>query len=296
VNDRLTHALRALDAAEAPILDAAELRRADETMSRILASDPSLIPTGPPEPAPTRRVPPLQRSPRRRPALLVALAAATVVGGWIGFSTLGGEGVAYASWTAVPAATTKRDTELAQTACRQAESPSWLSRVLSWGDSPSGPSFDWRQATVALAERRGDFVGLIIRTENPDTSVHCLVHLAPGSGHPDVVSLGVVGSSGPSPTPPARSFTQGGISSSDASSMVDGKIGADVVGVTIHTGRLTVVATVKDGWFGAWWPGPALKPVPPHPGETLRLGEAFTVDLTLTDGTIVHEARAAQPT
>ena len=78
--------------------------------------------------------------------------------------------------------------------------------------------------------------------------------------------------------------------------MIDGKIGAGVVGVTIHTGRLTVVATVKDGWFGAWWPGPALKPVPPHPGETLRLGEAFTVDLTLTDGTVVHDARAALPT
>src|SRR4051794_4029709 len=213
MNDRLTHALRALDAAEAPILNAAERRRADETMSRILASDASLVPAVPPRHALARQVPPLQRARRRRPALLVAFAAAILVGGWVGFSAVGGKDVAYASWTAVPAATSDRDIESAHGACRQAESPSWLSRVLSWGDSPPGPSFDWRQATVALAERRGDFVGLIIKTDDPDDAVHCLVHLAPGSGHPDVVSLGRSGSSGPSPVPPARSFIQGGISS-----------------------------------------------------------------------------------
>lgn len=77
--------------------------------------------------------------------------------------------------------------------------------------------------------------------------------------------------------------------------MTDGRIGADVVGVTLHTERLTVVATVKGGWFAAWWPGRALKPVQPHAGETLRLGEAFTVDLTLADGTVIHDAPPTRP-
>jgi hypothetical protein len=234
--------------------------------------------------------------PRRRRALLAAFAAATVVSGWIGWSTLGRQGVAYASWTAVPAASSDHDTQLARAACRQVDTPSWLSRLLSWGTPPPGPSFDWNRATVTLAERRGDFVGLILSTENPDLSADCLVHLVAGSGRPGVVSLGMGGSSGPRPTSPARSYVQGGIFSSESSSMIDGQIGVDVVGVTVRAGDRTVVATVTDGRFGAWWPGPALKPVPPHPGETLRLGEAFTIDLTLADGTVVHEAQPAPPT
>jgi hypothetical protein len=63
-----------------------------------------------------------------------------------------------------------------------------------------------------------------------------------------------------------------------------GRIGSDVASVVINTIQQgPVTATVHDGYFAAWWPGPALPPLP-EKGEPAPPAPAYTV--ILKDGTI----------
>jgi hypothetical protein len=67
---------------------------------------------------------------------------------------------------------------------------------------------------------------------------------------------------GATSTVPAGTVQLNGLGESDpaghALTMVDGPIGAGVTGVTItRSGEGSVRATVKNGWYLAWWPGTA---------------------------------------
>jgi hypothetical protein len=243
--------LRSMDAAVATLTSGEQLRAA-ATLERIVATAPSTV---------TR-----QRSRRR---LVLPTAALTLVVGSLVVQGIGGGHAAYASWTATPTAVARHDLDAAAAACRDKL-------------GGRGSSIDMDRARLVLAERRGEIVAVLYRTDKPDLSGSCLVQLPQGSADAEVVDDGVGGSSGPALTAPARGFTQGAISSSDEASITDGAVGEGVVGVTIHAGRFTVDASVQNGRYAAWWPGSAS-------------ARDLTYDLTLTDGTVIHDAQPTLP-
>jgi hypothetical protein len=261
-------ALRSLDIA-ASTLSVDERQRAAASLERIIATDP-----GAPTPRPPRR--------RRGRLALAALAVVPVVaGGWF-LLPKGDGGAAYASWTATPTAV--GNYAAVDATCKE---------------QAIGGSIDMNKARIALAERRGEYVVLLYQTDNPDVSAPCLVRNPVGSDKVDVVGFGVTGSSGPAPKAPAKGFTQGGISqfSEDhVSSVTDGVVGAEVVGVTIHAGKLSVQASVKNGRYAAWWPGRAFPEGPPQPSGRGGPEEILTYDLTLADGTVIRNASPSRPT
>jgi hypothetical protein len=149
-----------------------------------------------------------------------------------------------------------------------------------------------------LAERRGDYVALLYRTDNPDISGACLVRNPKGSTDVDNVQTGVGGSSGPALKAPARGYTQGAISQfggTQGASITNGAVGDEVTGVTIHAGTFTVTASVQNGRYAAWWPGPAFESGPPKPSGEGGPEPILTYDLTLADGTVTHNAQPTLP-
>jgi hypothetical protein len=68
---------------------------------------------------------------------------------------------------------------------------------------------------------------------------------------------------------------------SGATWCVAGQVGSDVVSVVINTiEHGPVEATIQNGYFAAWWPGPGPLPMP----TAVPVGPTYT--LTLKDGTI----------
>ena len=113
-----------------------------------------------------------------------------------------------------------------------------------WGNHPD-------KAKLVLAERRGDYVALLYRTDNPDTAASCLAHNLEGSTRVSDIQTGAGGSSGPALKAPPRGFTQGAIGEDSGFSITDGAVGKEVKGVTIHAGAHTVKASVQNGWYAA---------------------------------------------
>lgn len=271
-------ALRSLDAAAAP-LTAEERERAGATLERIVATEPTSGAPRPSAPAPVRRA-------WGRLVLVPAAALALIVGSVV-LQGVGGDQAAYASWTATPTSVTGDDLDAAESACRDEL------------DHLYADSIDADRAKLALAERRGNYVAVLYRTDVPDMAGHCLVRNPPGSADADVFDSAAAGGSGPAPKAPPRSFTQGAISGPgvgyEGFSITDGAVGEGVTGVTIHAGALTVEASVQNGRYAAWWPGPAFEGGPPEPSGQGGPEPILTYDLTLTDGTVIRDAQPALP-
>lgn len=274
MNERLDAALRSLDVAPSRLtLD--EDRRGAAALESIIATDPTTGPSG--TPAPRRR--------HRRRRLLFAgavtgVAAAT---GLVLLQGVDGGAPAYASWTATPTAVPLAELGSITPACRDA-----------MHDDP----IDFGRAKAVLAERRGQYVTVLYRTDNPDVSGACLVRNPAGTDSVDFAGSAVGGSSGPAPTAPPQGLVRGSIAQfgeGTVGSIADGVVGNQVAGVTIHSGGFTVRATVENGRYTAWWPGrafPSAKPQPDGPGGPQ---ENLTYDLTLANGTVLHHITPARP-
>lgn len=218
------------------------------------------------EPAPTK-------TGTVRPGVRVALVVAAVAALVVAIPVFGGEQNAYAGWTAYPAALS---TGQRSTVARQCQA--WVQ-----GSITKAPT------QVVLSERRGD-IGLALLSGPGGLLVTCQQILG-GSGEP---------SGGSSETYltaiPARdeilSDGGSGFSKDDGEPtfrVVSGRVGADVTGVVLHTEeRGDVIATVQDGYFTAWWPGPPdtkSRPTGPLPMD-------FTFTAQLRDGTTRSFTRA----
>lgn len=265
--------IRSLDPATESMTPA-ERQRADATLERILSSPRLDADLGADVTASRRR--------RTRRLVLLPSAAAVLVFGTLVIPGMGGPGTAYASWSATPTAVAARDLDAVKAACQE--------KV--YGDDNA------RSVKLALSERRGEVVGLLYHSDNPDVSAFCIARNPSGTTDVSDVQVGFGGSSGPAPRPPARAFTQGAIGQFEGDpppSMTDGAVGDDVIGVTIHAYELTTTATVKGGRYAAWWPGPAFED-----GREPDNGEAgpqpiLTYDLTLKDGTTIRDATPNRP-
>lgn len=207
--------------------------------------------------------------PGARVALLVAAVAALVVA----IPLLGGGQDAYAGWTAYPAALS---TGQRSTVARQCQ---------AWAED----SITQSPTQVVLSERRGG-IGLALLSGPGGLLVTCQQILG-GSGEP---------SGGSSETyladVPARDeiLSDGGSGFSEDDGepifrVVSGRVGADVTGVVIHTEEQgDVTATVEEGFFTGWWPGPpetTSRPTGPLP-------MSFTFTAQLRDGTSRSFTRA----
>lgn len=270
--------LLSLDAADAA-LDPSQRLRAGAMLERIIAAPvtPEYAPVG------ARRQQRFSRKVIWVPVVAVAVAVGSIV-----IPGRGGSATAYASWTSTPSAVAARDLEAVTQACRD--------QVAEL--TAHGPRIDAATIPVAIAERRGDFVAVLLQLDNPDYSVSCVATNRPGSS--DVVDLSAAGGGGDGPAliPPAGRITQGGSSQfgdQPPASFTNGSAGAGVVGVTIHAGPQVITATVKNGRYFAWWPGKAFADGPQQPSGQGGPAVILTYDVTLTDGTTKTNVSPAPP-
>lgn len=267
--------LLSLDAADAA-LDPSQRLRVDAMLERIIAAPvtPEYAPVG------ARR---RQHFPRK--VIWIPVVAVAVAVGSIAIPGRGGSApdpeelsMAYVSWTATPSAVAPRDLEVVTQACRDQ-----IAELTA-----HGPRINAATIPVAIAERRGDFVAILLQLDNPDYSVSCVATNRPGSSDVHNLSAGAGGGSGPAWIPPAGRITQGSTSQfgdQPPASFTNGSAGAGVVGVTIHAGPQVITATVKNGRYFAWWPGKAFADGPRQPSGQGGPAVILTYDVTLTDGT-----------
>jgi hypothetical protein len=291
--DRATsEALRSLDPAPGVDPQVAGSPRAREILERILATDSA----GPVTP-PVRTG--LARRPRRRWVVaclgLVAVGALVVAPGVIAGNTAGN--TAYASWTATAQAITPAETAAAGKKCTAQYS----------GPEGFGPGSDGKmvaQSHTFLVERRGVWTFVLLTGPGEKGrggfQATCLMkdYAAAASGGAN--TGGGAGGSAKSYDGPAvllapntAEVTDSGGSSDAAGSTYAsiGRVGADIASVVINTVEQgPVTATIHDGYFAAWWPGPPMAfPKEGEPAPTEPASPTYT--LILKDGTI----RAAIP-
>lgn len=236
----VTAALRQLDPAPKIDLAEGERERADAAFARIVATpNDELAPLEP------------ERPHRRRVRPLVTLGLAGAAGIVIPGLVLGG-GTAYGSWTPTPAPVANVDA--AATTCRAAL------------DVPD------RGERVAVAERRGEWTYVLLA--GPRTEADCLmpddlVGQDPtdrqdffGSYDTDAVA--------PPAVAPGRIDETSSMEGSTVEGwfiLVEGYVGSEVAGVTVHTSSgPDIEASVVGNRFAAWWP--ASQPSSDHPDET----------------------------
>ena len=193
--------------------------------------------------------------------MLVAAAALALVA----VPVLYGRDSAYAGWTAYPAALS---TGQGSAVARQCQT--WVK-----GSITEAPT------RVVLSERRGG-IGLALLTGPGGLLVTCELSLD-GSGEP---SGGASESYFSTALRPDQILSDGGSGFSEDDGepifrVVSGRVGADVTGVVVHTEEQgDVIASVEQGYFTAWWPGP-----PEVRGYLTGLPMEFSFTARLRDGT-----------
>jgi hypothetical protein len=238
--------LHQLDAAQGIPDDLAKRARARETLSALLSGD-----TG-------TSTPPSGRRPRHR-VLRYAVAAGVVsLAGAVLTDFLGGS-TAYASWTATA--------RLANPVEETRWGADCLSRYAGHGYA------------VRLVELRGQYAYTVLGG-NDGYEATCLM-VDHGTDR-EVTGGGYEGSLTQSPSAGGlvtNSIRAQSDDDGNAAFEVTGKAGADVASVVIEAEGVDVLATMKDGYFAAWWPGrdtmiPKQGPLNPR------------IRITLADGTV----------
>jgi hypothetical protein len=206
--------------------------------------------------------PALNRSRRRWVYLVPAaagLAALLAVGG-----LAGRQDSAYAGWTAMPAGVSVPDSAKMGDRCVAMSKEDFGGGLSKIGD-----------LTVVLAERRGQWIYALVA--NGDNVAGCLRnendHTADGN------SISSSSGSAVAPRPTARGITTITMVGSSFSEIY-GRAGADVASVVVNGTEGRVTATVKGGYWAAWWPDDSLsRPNPPVRAPVNDL------TVTLKDGT-----------
>ena len=252
-----TDLLDRMIAAADPAAEVVASRDPESLLSDILHSDP----------VPTPNLPRVRRTGPRIALVAAAIAAAVAI------PIFSGTGNAYAGWTAYPAALSTGQASVVARQCQR-----WVQE--STTQAP---------AQVVLSERRGD-IGLALLTGPKGLLVTCQQSLG-GSGEPSGGSSEVYLTQTPQ-SDQILSDGGSGFSKDDGEPIfrvVSGRVGIDVTGVVVHTAEQgDVIATVENGYFTAWWPGP------PEPEDHFRGGLPmdFTFTAQLRDGTTKNFTRA----
>jgi len=176
---------------------------------------------------------------------------------------------AFAGWTPTPTAPVGAQTRTAETACR-----SMLARMAQHA-SPvlSGSALTARDWHTTLIDTRGPYTLILFVAAGGRATTTCFsgrhpTHTSAGSSfgthEPPPVPAGQVAthSSGSTTTPPDEGSKQ--------FSWIVGRAGAGVHEVTVVlAGGTRVSATIRGGWFLAWWPGShPLRAIQAHTART----------------------------
>jgi hypothetical protein len=186
---------------------------------------------------------------RRTLAVLTAAAAAGVVGAVTLPSLLSSAAEqAYASWTPAPGSLTGEQVLPQARVC--------AGNGVGEADGEGGRPAPVDPADVLLAEQRGLATLLIMRKSN-GTIVECM---STGPGEDDqLASMSLI--DGDPTAPPAGTVTLETMSSAGEGdgqwSNIVGLAGPGVTAVEVRldSGRV-FPASVRNGWWAAWWPGP----------------------------------------
>jgi hypothetical protein len=267
-------ALRHLDPGGAGQLTEAERERAETAFARIVATPrEEPVPVEPDEPR------------RRRGRLLVplVLAGATAVAAPV---LMIGGGTAYGTWTPTPIPLTGEAAAAAADTCRTAlPGPS--------AGASASPTAAEGRGRIAVAERRGEWTYVLI--EGPGRAQRvCLMpvddigkrerpRLFGGYYDTDVADPPAV-----SPAGIAVNVSAEGQTDEGWFDWLEGFVGSDVVGVTVHTSSgLDIQASVVGNRFAAWWPGRVQSSSHPD-GETwsyvVHLADGSSRNATCTTG------------
>lgn len=280
-DDDLDAALRALDAADTHLAPEQQARKA-ALLESILTSAES-APTE--APAAAGVIPLRPRRTRRERAVrwLLPVAAAAGLVGVLTLTGGPGDGPAYASWTPTPKPVTGDTLATAETSCKasMAESNSRM------GDVPTDqqPTTQVDTAKTVVAEKRGNYLFLAMATDDGSTA-QCFFD----AGDPSQIQ-GMTGGTTTAQSPKPRTLGPRDLEGSGVGSssgpegsyaFTQGRVGADIAGVTVHSDGATAEATVSNGYFAAWWPATARAAGAPDP--------AITYDVTLRNGTVLKNA------
>ena len=252
----------------------------EEELSDALAQRAASLP-----PSATERVRAIDYHPRRHllgvPVAIGAGAAATAATvGTVLAVVLGGATPAYAGWSAMPTSSSPPSSSAA---------PDCLSTLASAASGPSGTGSTGASTgtwQTLLTDVRGPFTITLLQngtsyatcfTGPSFTEVNRITSSSNGSGGVQSGSLSInsqtanSGTSGPQAGGVGSRVSLEGTSSGDLNQIlqnhltttsdgpytfIDGRVANGVTGVTLtlDDGQ-SIVATVADGWFVAWWPG-----------------------------------------
>ena len=254
------------------------------------------------------------------PALAAGLIAASV------FAPSGssiGPAPAFATWTSTPSALVGERLDLATNACITSLNTSINEANNHTMQFPGLPT----HTTPLVAEQRGDWALVVLGDAEPETLFgRCLVLFV--NGAPKVLNFfATIGNNSLNGVPtsgefdffegewetgmlhqtsifwhslPAADGTATLVTALDAElrdngefSVLTGRVGSDVIGLTFHTNAgIDVAATVTNGEFAAWWPASAGMERPDFDyftgwtdGAVGRFATGVT--LTLADGTVL---------
>lgn len=253
--------------------------KAVDTLARILATDPA-EPAGPAAP-PVRTG--WARVPRRR--WVLAGAALVMASALVVAPALTHKETAFATWSAEATAATPSETAAGGEECRR-----------QWGGPEGiGPGSDGKivaAAKASLVESRGAWT-FVLLLSGGDFEATCLYNRHPASDQ------GFSGGGGTIKydTPVARALAPNaievhseGTTGDDNSSYAEttGRVGAEVASVVVNTPHQGAVkATVHEGYFVAWWPGPGIPRMNMDPkAEALPEPESPTYTVILKDGSV----------
>ena len=271
--DRTTDAaLRSLDPAANVDPAVATSPRAQDTLARILATDSA----GP------AMAPPARIGLARRPWVLVGAALVGVGALVLAPGMLSGQ-TAFASWSATATAVPPAEAAAAGQDCRT-----------HWGPSGGlGPGSDPKVVETAgavLVERRGAWTYVLLRGAGGFEATCLFKDKSPEDGFTGGGSTSTYDTAAVAPSTAAIHTL--GRTGDDHSSYADstGRVGSDVASIVINTAQQgPVKATIHDGYFAAWWPGPGLA----RAGEE-KAGPDPTYTLILKDGTTKADIPMAQ--
>lgn len=231
----------------------------------------------------TRR-PGWQRAWRRRRLVLSVVSGGAVVAA-VAASILvltasKAPSVAFAGWSADPTAPAGGQVGAVEAACLgRLPSSSDAERARADGTAHTpvmgsllkiAPS-EWR---VVLSDTRGSFTMLILEAAKGQAQASCMSGSSPSSTVLFVGPVGAQPSSPPEGQVKVVSTGSQGAVSGNAFTYTEGRVGANVTGVTLVLADSTrVSATVANGLFLAWWPGSQ---------------QAVSEEVTTSSGTSTH--------
>lgn len=190
---------------------------------------------------------------RARPLAATALVAVGAVGAIVVVSAGSGTSKAVAGWTAKPRQIPSAQSVEAQTACLVGLAET----AARPGGGPGRTRVDAQTAArewqPVLVDSRGPYTLALFQRGN--TVARCLA--GPSGGN--AISLG---SASTAPVPAGHIVVDdsygGGPVGGPQTTAIEGRVAADVTGVSLKlSDGTTVQTTVSNGWFVAWWPSNA---------------------------------------